>query len=396
MSRALLLVALAPVLLAAAGSAPVLPVRETVEQALARTRVEAGDAARRTATLETAAASAGDEVAKLRAEQRAAAAQIEAAEATIAAADAAYVAARAEVALREARLARRRAPEAALLAGIATMGRQPPLLAIADGTSIEELVRVRALLDTTMPLIARRSATLAAELKDGQRLAAAAAAARGEIAAGQTLLARRQARFAALERQAAARNASLEGQAFGQQERVIASGEDVADLGSAAAAAAAARANARRLALLDFAPARPFAAEQPPAAPAAPAYSLPSNATVIEGLGAVGPFGVSARGLRLATVRGTRIIAPANGRILFAGAYREQDGVVIIDHGGGWTSLLLGVATRLPKGSEVRRGEPLGTALGDVTVELRYAGRPVSAALIAGSSATLSNSPQTR
>ena len=396
MNRRLLLIALAPVLLAAAGSAPVVPVRETVDQALVRARAEAGVAARRAATLETAAASAGDDLTRLRAEQRAAAAQIEAAEASIAAADVAYAAARADVALREARLARRRAPEAALLAGIATMGRQPPLLAIADGTSIGELVRVRALLDTTMPLIARRSAALTAELEDGQRLAAAAAAARHEIAAGQRLLTQRQQRFAALERQAAARSASLEGQAFGEQERVIAGSEDVADLGSAAAAASAARANARRLAALDFAPPRPFAAEPAPQPPAAPPYSLPAAAAVVEGLGAVSPSGVAARGLRLATARGTRIIAPADGRILFAGAYRDQDGVVIIDHGAGWTSLLLGVATRLPKGSQLHRGDPLGAALGDVTVELRHAGRPVSAALIAGSSPPLSNAPQTR
>ena len=396
MNRRLLLVALAPLLLAAAGSTPVMPERDTVEQALANARTEADEAARRAAKLETAAARASDDIAKLRAEQQAAAAQIESAEANIAVADAAYAAAAAEVALREARLARRRAPEAALLAGIATMGRQPPLLAIADGTSIDELVRVRALLDTTMPLIARRSAALSAELKQGERLAAAAAAARREIAASRQLLARRQTRFVALERQAAARSTSLQGQAFGEQERVIAGSEDVADLSSAAAAASAARANARRLSFLDFAPPRPFAAEQASSPPGAPAYSLPSTAAVIEGLGAVGPFGVSARGLRLATARGNSLKVPADGRILFAGAYREQDGVVIIDHGGGWTSLLLNVSTRLPKGSQVRRGDPLGTALGDVTVELRHAGRPVSAALIAGSSPPLSNAPQTR
>ena len=396
MSRPWLLMALAPLLLAAAASAPVVPVRETVEQALVRARTEAAAAERRAATLETAAAKAGDEAARLHAEQQAAAAQIESAEANIAAADAAYTAARAEVALREARLARRRAPEAALLAGIAIMGRQPPLLAIADGTSIDELVRVRALLDTTMPLIARRSAALAAELRDGERLAATAAAARRDIAAGRQLLAQRQLRFAALERRAAARSADLQGAAFGEQERVIAGSEDVADLGSAAAAAAAARANARRLAAADFAPPRPFAAEQAPSLAAAPAYSLPATAPVIEGLGAVSPFGVSARGIRLATPRGARVTVPADGRILFAGAYRDQDGVVIIDHGGGWTSLLLGVATRLAKGSNVHRGDPLGSALGDVTVELRHAGRPVSAALIAGSSPPLSNAPQTR
>ena len=76
--------------------------------------------------------------------------------------------------------------------------------------------------------------------------------------------------------------------------------------------------------------------------------------------------------------------------IAFAGPFRSRNGVVIIDHGGGWMTLLSNVSTPLTVGAKVRRGDPLGRALGEISVELSHRGRPVSAALIAGSSQMLS------
>lgn len=85
------------------------------------------------------------------------------------------------------------------------------------------------------------------------------------------------------------------------------------------------------------------------------------------------------------------VVVPADGSIAFAGPFRRHDGVVIIDHGDGWMSLLIGVRTDLPKGARVQRGQPLGRSLGPISVELSTNGRPVSAALIAGSSQLVSN-----
>jgi len=89
-------------------------------------------------------------------------------------------------------------------------------------------------------------------------------------------------------------------------------------------------------------------------------------------------------------------MAPADGTIAFAAPFRGEDGLVIIDHGGRWTSLLLGVASDRPRGTRVKRGEPLGRALGPVGVELRRGGVPVSPALIAASSVPLSNGGSSR
>lgn len=373
-----------------AASAPVLPQSETVDAALARARTEAAEAAKRLAELEAKAAEAGDEATRLRAEREAAAAAIEAAEAKISESSAALRLANAQVALAEQGLASRRAPLAALLAGIATMGRQPPLLALADHGSVDEMVRVKALLDTTMPVISRRTAALRAELAQKQRLASTAIEARAGLARSRQQLEQRRQRFAELETRASERAARLAGEAFGAGDRVLASDEQLSLTTSDAAERAAARRTAAAIASLEFAPARPMRGDSA-LPPLDFSYGLPASAPLLDGLGSVNRAGIVSRGIRLDTARGTRVIVPADGEILFAAPFRGQDGIIIIDHGDGWTSLLLNVASDQPRGTKVVRGQPLGRALGPIGIELRRKGVPVSAALIAASSVPLSN-----
>ena len=268
------------------------------------------------------------------------------------------------MALAEQRLASRRAPLAALLAGLATMGRQPPLLTLADQGSVDEMVRVKALLDTTMPVVERRSAALKGELAERRRLAAAADAARTELAKGRDELTKRQQRFAELEARAADRAARLAGEALRRrrpgagQRRGAVDGRQRG--GRAPRRARHAAASWPRSALT---PARPMRGDSA-LPPADFAYSLPVAATLIDGLGTVSRAGIVSRGLRFDTPRGAAVIAPADGKVLFAAPFRGQDGLVIIEHGQGWTSLLLGVASDRPKGTRVRRGELLGTGIG--------------------------------
>lgn len=383
-------IALAFPLFLAAASAPVAPVAETADAALARARAEAQQAAKRLAALESEAAKAGNEAVKLRAEQAAAAAAIEDAEAKIGESDARLRLARAQVALDEQRLASKRAPLAALLAGLATMGRQPPILTLADQRSVDEMVRVKALLDATMPVIEARSAALQAELAQRRRLAAYADAARAELAKGRDELAERRNRFAELELKASEHASRLSGEAFGAGDRVLASDEAFALASSEAAEQQSARMAAARIARLDFAPARPLRGDSA-LPPLDFGFSLPVESQLLDGLGSVNRAGIVSRGLRFNTPRGAPVIAPADGKIVFAAPFRGQDGIVVIDHPDGWTSLLLGVASEKPRGSRVRRGEFLGRALGPLGVELRRDGVPVSPALIAASSVPLSN-----
>ena len=390
---ALLIAASAPAV--AAASVPIEAARETIGQALARTAAEARAAQAQVAALAAREQAASDEAARLRAERQRAAADIALSEARIAEAGIALAAARIAVTQREAHLARQRAPLAGLLAGLATVGRRPPLLTLADGTSIAELVRVRALIDGSMPLIAARSKALQAELGEGRRLAARANAARRAVVTGRTELVGKQRRFAALEAAAYKRAAGLRATASGAEDQWLAGDESVLDLRGAAVAAAEARRAALAVAATPLAPRRPMAPDSRPA-PAPLAYVFPTRAAVIEGLGTVSAAGVRSRGIRFATPRGSQITAPASGTVLFANAFREHDGVIVIDHGRGWTSVLIDVAPVVRRGERVAAGAPLGRALGDVQLELREAGQPRSAALIAGSSRLLSNDARTR
>jgi septal ring factor EnvC (AmiA/AmiB activator) len=154
-----------------------------------------------------------------------------------------------------------------------------------------------------------------------------------------------------------------------------------------------ARAVASLLASEEPAPPRPFGSAGTLARPPF-AYDLPATAPVIEGLGAVNDSGVRSRGTSFATARGAAVTAPADGVVRFSGPFRNYDGIVIVDHGAGWMSLVVNVSSPLKPGQKVARGDPLGRALGPIEVELSRNGQRFSPALIAGSSQTLSKGPK--
>ncbi len=385
---------LAPVLIAlpllAAASAPVQRAGAPLDTALQQARAEQSVAEAEAAKLERVAAQAQGEAERLRAEQAAAAQNIEAAEARITAADTQLRLASAYVAAHRQRLAEEQQPVASLLAGLAVMAQRPPLLAIANQGSTDDLVKVRILLDSTIPVIRRRTASLSAQLSEGQRLEEAATTARAELVQSRELLVGRRQQFAALERRALQMAAASGEQALGAGDVAIVAGEDVERLRGSESSTRTAFALASALAGADPAPARPMAAEGPALLPPFP-YDLPAAAPVTEGLAAVNASGVRSRGLTLATLRGASVTAPASGVVRFSGPFRDYDGILIIDHGGGWMSLIVNVSTGLRPGDRVQLGQPIGRALGPLQVELSQNGRRISPALIAGSSQTLSN-----
>ena len=389
MRRLIPLIAALPLLLAAA-SAPVANEVVPVDTELAQARADARAAEADVQRFEQAASKARDEASKLAAERQAAASAIAASEAQISAADAQVRLTEALVADRRQRLAEKQAPVASLLAGIVAMGRRPPLLSFADTSSLDEFVRVRALLDATMPLIRQRSGALSAELEQGRRLQTSAASARQQLAAARDQLKLRQERFAVLEANASDQAARLGASAVGAGDVLTASSESEAQILIGAQKRQSSLKLAAELGALPAASARPGGADnaKPPLA-----YFLPVAAPVEEGMGAVSDTGIRARGITLKAYAGAEVRVPADGKISFAGPFRRHDGVVIIDHGHGWMTLLTGVRTDLGKGDAVRRGDSLGRALGPVGVELSTNGTPVSAALIAGSSQMVSNRP---
>jgi septal ring factor EnvC (AmiA/AmiB activator) len=380
---------LLPFLLAAA-SAPVEPQGETLDASLNRARAEQAAAEAQAAKLEHAAGEARDQAGRLRAEQAAAAQSIDAAEARITASDVQLRLAAAYVVAHQRQLLEEQRPVAALLAGLAVMAQRPPLLAIADQGGTDELVQVRILLDSTMPVIRNRTTRLSAQLAEGQKLEQAASAARLELVRSREVLQARRERFAALERRSLDAALAAGGQALGAGDVALAAGEDVERLHGDEASSRAAMQLAAQLAVEDAAPPRPFASENGPISRPPFEYQLPVAAPVTEGLGSVSASGVKSRGIALAAARGAPVTAPAAGTVRFSGPFRDYDGIVILDHGGGWISLIVNISSQLTPGTKVALGDPIGRALGPLQVELSQNGRRISPALIAGSSQSLS------
>ena len=366
---------------------------QPLDQALKQAEAEQAVAQAQAAKLEQAVSQAKGEADRLHAQQAAAAQAIDAAEARISAADVRLQLTSAQVATYRTQLAREQQPVSSLLAGLATMARRPPLLVLADRGGTDELVKVRLLLDTTIPVIRARTSRLSAQLAQGERLQNAAVAARSELARSRDALAERRQRYAALESLALQRAFASSGKALGSSDVAIAASESVERLRGEQSQNQSIRRLASHLALEEAAPTSPFAPEG--SSPRPPfAYALPAAAPVTEGLGAVNESGVQSRGLTFATGRGAAVNAPADGVVKFAGPFRDYDGVVIIDHGGGWLSLIVNVASTLHPGDRVTLGQEVGRALGPLQVELSQNGRRMSPALIAGSSPNLSKGPK--
>ncbi len=276
-----------------------------------------------------------------------------------------------------------------LLAGLAVMAQRPPLLALADGGGTDDLVKIAVLLDSTLPVIRKRTRALSEQLAQGQRLEAAAVSARAELVRSQEELASRRQRFAALEQRALEQSLSAGGQALHTGDVAIAAGEQMERIRAEQSNSRPAQLLAGELASAGPSPLRPYPRAGPALRPPF-AYALAVNAPVVEGLGAVNDSGVRSRGTKFVTARGAPVTAPADGVVRFSGPFGDYDGILILDHGGGWMSLIVNVASPLEEGDRVRLGDTVGRALGQTTVELSHNGRRFSPALIAGSSHTLS------
>lgn len=387
--RARAILGFPPALLLAA-SVPAQPAAPPSDPALTAAKAELAAAELEAEALQRRVGQAKGIAARLAARQIAAGQEIEEAEARITAAEIEARLAAAAAADQRRRLTIEQRPVAALLGGLAIMAQRPPLLVLADNRGADELVRVKLLLDSTLPAIRRKTAALRDGLERSEQLRVAAVAARSRLARSRTALISRRVEFAKLEQRSLAQALEVQGQELGASDSAIAAGERVTQIESVVSNGVSIRHIAAGFAASDPAPQRPFAGARALASPSF-SYRLPSAAPVSEGLGAISDSGVRSRGLSLATARGTPLIAPAGGIVRFAGPYRDYDGVVIIDHGRGWISVIVNLATSLRKDDRVESGGSIGRALGPILLELSHNGQRRSPAIIAGSSPPLSN-----
>lgn len=354
------------------------------QQRLRAAQAQSQAAEARSQALERAAAGERDRAVQARAQEAAAAERIKAAEADIQAAQARIaIVDQLFVAQRE-RVAAGQGPVVRLIAALQSMARRPAVLALVQPGSTEDMVHVRAVLATTMPVVAARTADVRAELGRVRRLRIAAEAAVASLRAGRARLEDERNALVQLEARHRLRSSELVRSAMVESDRAMAMGERARDIVDQMETMGAASEVQADLAALPGPLPRP--AEKGDVKASSPRgnapYRLPVSGRVVTGLGELSATGVRARGITLACAANVQAVAPAGGTIVYAAGFRDYGGVVIIDHGRGWTSLVSGLGgLSVRVGDKVAQGQTIGRATGGdaprVTVELRRRGTPM-------------------
>jgi len=371
---------------------------DEAEAALTRATRESRLAEARSARLSREAEAATEAVQRTATEAAALAARIQQAEADIEAARARYSIARAERADLTARLAEKQEPTARLTAALQTAARRPLALSALQPGSLKDVVYVRAVLDSAVPQIRARTAALRSDLDRGRALEVQAARSLDQLRSSEGALRERRQSLAAVENQQRIASRSARGAALREAERALALAEEARDLDGLVDKLDEVAALRRELAALPgpvlrpadlAAPLAPEALAAPPNAPPSAAnapppadFQLPVQGRTLIGFGAKRDSGIASTGLTLAPAPGAQVVAPGRGRVAFAGEYRGFGRIVIIEHAGGWTSLVTGLQrVNVAVGDNVIGGSPLGMADGAaqaVTIELRRDGKPVN------------------
>ena len=298
-----------------------------------------------------------------------------------------------------ANLERRRNELAATLSALARLTRTPPEALIASPDSAVDTLRSSMLLGQIVPELEHRADALKLELasladvkrrlgEQQQRLGFAI----GKLDAERQGLDRLLREKARIEQQVAT-------QAEAESQRLAKLAEQAKDLRALVDKLAeeerrrsAEQARAQAEAKAEAEAARKRLAELPPAAPepgetgktGSPA-GLPARGRLVAQFGQANNNGVISKGITIETRPNAEVIAPADGRIVFAGPFRGYGHLLIIEHGDGYHTLMAGFA-RIDGavGQSLVAGEPVGQMGGEngppplLYVEVRRKGEPIN------------------
>lgn len=297
-----------------------------------------------------------------------------------------------------AALARRRGELAAVLGALARLSRRPPALLIAAPRSVLESARGAMLLSRTAPELEARGRVLAAEIAALGDLRAEIEAERARLGDAREVLRKERAVLnLLLARKAKLRDRSLaaRGEALRRLDRLAREATDLRAL--LARLEDEARRPASRATLAkppEPAPEKRAAAPErrPAPPPAERSFSsargqlpLPARGRVVGRFGARDELGVPAKGITIATRPEAEVVAPFDGKIVFAGPFRGYGQLLIIAHSEGYHTLLAGFSRIYGVvGQWVLAGEPVGRMghgrgrAPTLYVELRRGGTPIN------------------
>ena len=331
------------------------PYRQSLEQARrdarqARERVAEFDRQAREATV----ASRRAELAAVRL-----AAQVQQAEASLAETQAELALATQRRQDLDSHLAREREPLSRLVAGLEALVRRPPVLALAQPGSIEDAVHLRAVVAAVAPQIRSKTAALRDDIETARRLEAATVRAANARRASRARLEERRAELASLSAKRLLEAKRATGAADREAERAYLAGQQARNVETLM----------RRLQSAPSSTATVGPITQGPED-----YRLPVAGAIAKGPG-------SAATVSLIPQPGAQVVAPAAGRVVFAGPYRGYGSIVIVQHPEAWVSLITGLETLQTRvGQNVLAGSPIGLApRADpaIGIELRRNGKPV-------------------
>jgi len=361
------------------------------QQALKDAKAQAERARTLSETMETRAEQATVEADTLNARAAALAARIQQSEADMRAGQARIAIIDKMIARQQHRLARQQEPLIKLTAALQSLSRRPPVLSLLQPGSIKDAIHARAAFSQVLPVIEKRTAAMREDLNKARALKTMSIRANAALKDSQVKLGQQRLALRRLEAKKRIAARGLASSAGLEAERATALSEQARDIDELLDELENAGDVRTRLAGLpgpQLRPAAPGQARAPASAETAsaqaksPAYRLPVIGAIVTGLGEISDSGARSRGITVATQPGAQLVAPASGRIAFAGPYRGYGQIIIIDHGNGWSSLLANLSRlSVSTGQAVTQGAPVGLATTGkdptITIELRRQGRPV-------------------
>lgn len=289
------------------------------------------------------------------------------------------------------RMAERQEPVVRLTAALQMMARRPLAFSLVRAESLRDTVYLRAVMETMLPEVRRRTAGLRSQILRGRKLQEDARLASSQRRTSEKALGLRKAELAALETRQRLASRAAQGIASREADRAMALAEQTRDLSALMGQLESDGAVRTQLAALPgpiLPPNRPgdvlMVVDSPAAIPSNQpglAWILPISGRLVSGFGERGQTGLTT-GIALAASAGAQVVSPADGRVAFAGPYRGYGRIVIVEHQGGWTTLVTNLGRiAATVGEKVVQGSPLGSAGAGrpvLTVELRREGTPVN------------------
>jgi murein hydrolase activator len=383
---ALSVLALAPLGVAGALMAQGSPSLDAQQEALREAKAKALRAEQRSELLRQEASNAESTADRFVAQRAVLSAEIAAAEAQIEAANARIAIITRRQRDQQSRLGKESEPVLRLNAALQQMTSRPTALMMAQPGQREDYVHLRAVMATVQPEIVRRTTALRQQIAVQNELRAQELLALKSLGDARSKLQSRRAALARLEGNARGKAGDLSADAAIEFEQAIAQGERARDIVGRIDTQRLSGERAAELAALDG----PALRENIEALGIGgkSAYLLPARGQVVSGFNELNGTGYRERGIRMAVAPSLPVVAPADGKVIFAGRYRSYGQIVIIEHGNGWNTLITNLAAvQVSKGQSVRQGAVLGTS-GDgateIGIELRKNGRVMDIAALLG------------